>query len=67
LTEHGYDNTSTNRIAERAGVSIGSLYHISPTKKPSRDRPESVMSQMTAIVEAVEKRLLIIPLMWRCC
>jgi len=36
LTEHGYDNTSTNRIAERAGVSIGSLYQYFPNKEPSR-------------------------------
>lgn len=27
LTETGYDTASTNRIAERAGIGIGSLYH----------------------------------------
>jgi AcrR family transcriptional regulator len=33
LTRDGYDRTSTNRIAEAAGVSIGSLYQYFPTKE----------------------------------
>ena len=33
LTEDGYDTASTNRIAERAGVSIGSLYQYFPNKE----------------------------------
>lgn len=33
LTENGYDNASTNRIAERAGVSISSLYQYFPNKE----------------------------------
>ena len=33
LTEQGYDKTNTNLIAERAGVSIGSLYQYFPNKK----------------------------------
>ena len=33
LTEKGYDKTNTNLIAERAGVSIGSLYQYFPNKK----------------------------------
>ena len=33
LTEHGYAAASTNRIAERAGVSIGSLYEYFPGKE----------------------------------
>ncbi|MDZ7960382.1 MAG: TetR/AcrR family transcriptional regulator [Aulosira sp. DedQUE10] len=32
LIEEGYDKASTNRIAERAGVSIGSLYQYFPNK-----------------------------------
>ena len=33
LVEEGYDKANTNRIAERAGVSIGSLYQYFPNKK----------------------------------
>ncbi len=33
LTEEGYDKTNTNRIAERAGISIGSLYQYFPNKE----------------------------------
>ncbi|MBP5977105.1 TetR/AcrR family transcriptional regulator [Brasilonema sp. CT11] len=33
LTEEGYDKASTNRIAELAGVSIGSLYQYFPNKE----------------------------------
>ena len=33
LTEHGYDKTTTNLIAKRAGVSIGSLYQYFPNKE----------------------------------
>jgi AcrR family transcriptional regulator len=33
LAEDGYDAMSTNRIAQRAGISIGSLYHYFPTKE----------------------------------
>jgi AcrR family transcriptional regulator len=32
LTENGYDQLTTNRVAERAGVSIGSLYQYFPNK-----------------------------------
>jgi AcrR family transcriptional regulator len=32
LVEHGYDGASTNRIAETAGVSPGSLYQYFPNK-----------------------------------
>jgi AcrR family transcriptional regulator len=32
LTEEGYEKANTNRIAERAGVSIGSLYQYFPNK-----------------------------------
>lgn len=33
LVKEGFDKASTNRIAERAGVSIGSLYQYYPTKE----------------------------------
>ncbi|MBE9008662.1 helix-turn-helix transcriptional regulator [Pseudanabaenaceae cyanobacterium LEGE 13415] len=33
LIEDGYDKASTNRIAERAGISIGSLYQYFPNKE----------------------------------
>ncbi len=33
LTEEGYDHLTTNRVAERAGVSIGSLYQYFPNKE----------------------------------
>ena len=33
LVKHGYDGLSTNRVAEAAGVSIGSLYQYFPSKE----------------------------------
>jgi AcrR family transcriptional regulator len=33
LTEEGYEKVNTNRIAERAGISIGSLYQYFPNKE----------------------------------
>lgn len=33
LTENGYDQLTTNRVAEQAGVSIGSLYQYFPNKE----------------------------------
>jgi AcrR family transcriptional regulator len=33
LVEEGYDKANTNRIAERAGISIGSLYQYFPNKE----------------------------------
>jgi AcrR family transcriptional regulator len=55
LAEEGYDKASTNRIVERAGVSIGSLYQYFPNK-------ESLMSALmeqhsNEIAELVESSL----------
>jgi AcrR family transcriptional regulator len=33
LVKDGYDKTSTNRVAERAGVSVGSVYQYFPNKE----------------------------------
>jgi AcrR family transcriptional regulator len=33
LVEHGYDGTNVNRVAELAGVSVGSLYQYFPSKE----------------------------------
>jgi len=33
LTEEGYDKFNTNRVAELAGVSVGSLYQYFPNKE----------------------------------
>jgi AcrR family transcriptional regulator len=41
LVEEGYKKANTNRIAERAGISIGSLYQYFPNKE----------SLMTALIE----------------
>jgi AcrR family transcriptional regulator len=41
LREEGYEKTNTNRIAERAGISIGSLYQYFPNKE----------SLITALIE----------------
>ncbi|NJM72519.1 MAG: TetR/AcrR family transcriptional regulator [Scytonema sp. RU_4_4] len=55
LTEEGYDKASTNRIAELAGVSIGSLYQYFPNK-------EALVAALAAqhtneMVELVESKL----------
>jgi AcrR family transcriptional regulator len=41
LVNEGYDRLNTNRIAEIAGVSVGTLYQYFPTKgsDPDRDHP----------------------------
>ena len=53
LTENGYDNASTNRIAERAGVSIGSLYQYFPNKEAIMTAlRERHVNEMTEIVES---------------
>ncbi|MGG6295742.1 TetR/AcrR family transcriptional regulator [Leptolyngbya sp. AN02str] len=62
LTEEGYDKANTNRIAERAGISIGSLYQYFPNK-------ESLMAalmdqhsnEIAALVEAKLQNLFDVP------
>lgn len=58
LIEEGYDKASTNRIAERAGISIGSLYQYFPNKESLiaalRDRH---VSRMMATIESKLKDL----------
>ncbi|MFO0550963.1 MAG: TetR/AcrR family transcriptional regulator [Polyangiaceae bacterium] len=48
LVEGGYDRMSTNRVAEVAGVSIGSLYQYFPSKE----------AVLRALVERHEERML---------
>jgi len=57
LVEEGYDKTSTNRVAKRAGVSIGSLYQYFPNKEAlvgelvdrySRQITELVVAELAA-------------------
>jgi AcrR family transcriptional regulator len=55
LVEEGYDKASTNRIAERAGVSIGSLYQYFPNKEALM---AALMQQHSSeIAELVESHL----------
>lgn len=52
LTEEGYDKASTNRIAERAGISIGSLYQYFPNKESlTVALRERHVSSMMAVIE----------------
>lgn len=55
LTEDGYGKASTNRIAERAGISIGSLYQYFPNKESLiaalRDR------HVSSMMDAIESKL----------
>lgn len=41
LRKHGYDDATTNRVADKAGVSVGSLYQYFPNKQ----------SLVTALIE----------------
>jgi len=61
LTKEGYDRASTNRIAEVAGVSIGSLYQYFPSKEALVaavvDRHTQEVSEVTrnALVKAAAR------------
>lgn len=53
LTQEGYDKASTNRIAERAGISIGSLYQYFPNKESLiAALRERHVSSMMAVIES---------------
>jgi AcrR family transcriptional regulator len=55
LTEEGYEKANTNRIADRAGISIGSLYQYFPNKE---SLIAALMEQHSnEIVELVEIKL----------
>ncbi|GAC1549555.1 MAG: TetR/AcrR family transcriptional regulator [Polyangiales bacterium] len=58
LVKDGYDRASTNRIAEAAGVSIGSLYQYFPSKEALvAALIERHMDEMSAVVAAAAARL----------
>ncbi|MEI2581644.1 TetR/AcrR family transcriptional regulator [Scytonema sp. PRP1] len=58
LTEEGYDKASTNRIAELAGVSIGSLYQYFPNKEALvASLVEHHVNEMIDLVESKLKDL----------
>lgn len=63
LTQEGYDTASTNRIAERAGVSIGSLYQYFPNKEALvAALAERHANEMVEIIESKLKDLFEAPL-----
>jgi AcrR family transcriptional regulator len=63
LTQEGYDTASTNRIADRAGVSIGSLYQYFPNKEALvAALIERHVSEMVEIVESKLKDFFDAPL-----
>ena len=61
LVREGYDKTSTNRVAERAGVSVGSVYQYFPNKEAlvgelvdrySRDITDMLIAELAANADA---------------
>ncbi len=66
LVADGYDRTSTNRVAERAGVSVGSLYQYFPNKEAlvgelvdrfSKHITELVVGQLAELSEEPPERV----------
>lgn len=58
LTEEGYEATNTNRIAELAGISIGSLYQYFPNKEALiTSLASSHANEMAEMVESKLKNL----------
>lgn len=63
LTKHGYDRASTNRVAQLAGVSIGSLYQYFPSKEALvAALLEKHVDETRAILHAELPRLFALPL-----
>jgi AcrR family transcriptional regulator len=63
LTKHGYDRASTNRVAEAAGVSIGSLYQYFPSKEALvASLLERHVDEIRGILHAELPRLVALPL-----
>ncbi len=63
LTSEGYDRATTNRIAELAGVSIGSLYQYFPSKEALvTSLAENHASTMMEIIESKLKDLFNAPI-----
>src|SRR5215470_12874759 len=56
LLKEGYDQASTNRIAEVAGVSIGSLYQYFPSKEAL---VAAVIDRHTQEISAVTRKALV--------
>lgn len=63
LTKHGYDRASTNKVAEAAGVSIGSLYQYFPSKEALvASLLERHVEELRSILHAELPRLFALPL-----
>jgi AcrR family transcriptional regulator len=63
LVKHGFDRTSTNRVAEAAGVSIGSLYQYFPSKEALvAALIERHTEEMTAEIVGALARVSVLPL-----
>lgn len=63
LTQEGYDRATTNRIAELAGVSIGSLYQYFPSKEALvTSLAKHHVNTMMAIIESKLKDLFNAPI-----
>src|SRR5215831_2912861 len=63
LVRDGYDHASTNKIAEAAGVSIGSLYQYFPSKEALVAAViDRHMGEMMAVVRASLIRVAGLPL-----
>ena len=63
LVKDGYDRASTNRVAEAAGVSIGSLYQYFPSKEALVSAViERHVGEMMEVVRASLVRVALLPL-----
>jgi AcrR family transcriptional regulator len=63
LVEEGYEKANTNRVAERAGISIGSLYQYFPNKESLMTAlMEQHALEMAELIEAKLDRLFDSPL-----